>query len=152
MQVQYLQIRSTLQVQYLQIRSMLPSQISVGAGSPCLWVLAFCSGCWHAIQYTPRLQTSLFALVLTHPPPRSPPLWLWSAIYHCGGLNREQSTKFNLGLRIKNLYLVSGVPAAYFLFAGTVPAAYSLFAGTVPAYNLFLFCYWDQSKCRIQFV
>ena len=38
----------------------------------------------------------------------------------------------------KSLGLVSGVPAAYFLFAGTVPAAYFLFAGTVPAvYSLF---------------
>ena len=64
----------------------------------------------------------------------------------------EQLTKFNLGLRIKDfsLCLVKGVPAVYFLFAGTVtaeyflfagtvPAAYSLFAGTVPAYNLFHF-------------
>ena len=36
MQVQYLQIRSTLYVQYLQIRSTLqvPSQMFVGAGWP----------------------------------------------------------------------------------------------------------------------
>ena len=26
------------------------SQMSVGAGWPCLWVLAFCAGCWHAVQ------------------------------------------------------------------------------------------------------
>ena len=42
MQVQCLQIMSTLQEHYLQIRStpQVPDQISVGAGWPCLWVLA----------------------------------------------------------------------------------------------------------------
>ena len=28
----------------------VPSQMSVDAGWPCLWVLAFCAGCWHAVQ------------------------------------------------------------------------------------------------------
>ena len=27
-----------------------PSQMSVGGGWPCLWVLAFWAGCWHAVQ------------------------------------------------------------------------------------------------------
>ena len=44
--------KRTLQVQYLQIRSTprVPSKMSVGAGWPYLWVLAFCAGCWHAVQ------------------------------------------------------------------------------------------------------
>ena len=38
-----------------QFRSIIPywpepSQMSVGAGWPCLWVLAFCVGCWRAVQ------------------------------------------------------------------------------------------------------
>ena len=27
-----------------------PSHMSIGAGWPCLWVLAFCAVCWHAVQ------------------------------------------------------------------------------------------------------
>ena len=66
--------------------------------------------------------------------------------------NREKKTKvtnicFSIGDFFLNLnflgvpaayFLFAGtIPAAYFLFAGTVPAAYSLFAGTIPEYNLF---------------
>ena len=65
MQVRYLHIRSTLQVQYLQTRSMLqvPSQMSVGAGWPCLWVLAFCAWCWHAIQKRRKKRKSKIILL-----------------------------------------------------------------------------------------
>ena len=33
------------------VYSELPlSQMSIDAGWPCLWLLAFCAGCWRAVQ------------------------------------------------------------------------------------------------------
>ena len=42
-------------------------QNSVGAGWPCLWVLAFWAGCWHAVQLRKKRKSGL------HPPPHTTP-------------------------------------------------------------------------------
>ena len=36
------------------------------AGWPCLWVLAFCDGCWRAVQWRKKPESKIFFLAVAH--------------------------------------------------------------------------------------
>ena len=88
--------------------------MSVDAGWPCLWLLAFCAGCWHAIQYGTK-KKSLVCFF------RVP-------------VNKELLTGT---VPVNKELLTNTVPVNKELLTLSVPVNKELLTGTVPVNNIY---------------